>query len=484
MEFRQNGASMLLEFIIFKFMRETFFRRSTRFIVTLLLCLPLGYALTVEVSAQSVRGFLSTPRADGLGVVGRLQMDARVDSFVMIQSADSLLQILLYGASESLDEELVREFRSGEFLPFQLVESTPIAAGLGIDLTLSEAQPYEARIYRDAGSNDLLIALTETDEVSLAILTDGIPIVTWPAMRSGVGSRAQSGVETGVQDNDDDNGRRRRGLFGRRDRGNDGESGDNASGIAGENNSQEDAEYNGVKENLKFDVVVLDAGHGGHDPGTIGVGGLYEKDIVLSVTKKVGAYIEEYLPNVKVVYTREDDRFIELHERGAIANRAQGDLFVSIHANSARSRSAYGAEVYFLGLTRTESALEVMKRENSVVRFEESTQIASLSEEDVLIYELANAANIETSQEIAARMEEQFSERARRRSRGVKQAAFVVLYHASMPALLVELGFISNAQEAQFLRSDYGQSIMASAIFRAIRDTKVEQEGGASEQAE
>jgi N-acetylmuramoyl-L-alanine amidase len=125
-----------------------------------------------------------------------------------------------------------------------------------------------------------------------------------------------------------------------------------------------------------------------------------------------------------------------------------------------------------------------MKRENSVVRLEESTKIASLSEEDVLIYELANAANIETSQEIAARMEQQFSERARRRSRGVKQAAFVVLYHASMPALLVELGFISNAQEAKFLRSDYGQSIMASAIFRAIRDTKVEQEGEASQQAE
>lgn len=420
-------------------------------------------------------------------------MDARVDSFVMIQSADSLLQILLYGASEALDEELVREFRSGEFLPFQLVESTPIAAGLGIDITLSETQPYEARMYRDAGSNDLLIALTETDEVSLAILTDGIPIVTWPAMRSGVGPGAQSGVgpgaqagvQPGVQDNDEDNERRRRRLFGRRDRGNDeAVSGQEANGAVGESNDEEDAEYNGVKENLKFDVVVLDAGHGGHDPGTIGVGGLYEKDIVLSVTKKVGAYIEEYLPDVKVVYTREDDRFIELHERGAIANRAQGDLFVSIHANSARSRSAYGAEVYFLGLTRTESALEVMKRENSVVRFEESTQIASLSEEDVLIYELANAANIETSQEIAARMEQQFSERARRRSRGVKQAPFVVLYHASMPALLVELGFISNAQEAQFLRSDYGQSIMASAIFRSIRDTKIEQEGGIVGQAE
>jgi N-acetylmuramoyl-L-alanine amidase len=416
-------------------------------------------------------------------------MDARVDSFVMIQSADSLLQILLYGASESLDEELVREFRSGEFLPFQLVESTPIAAGLGIDVTLSEAQPYEAQMYRDARSNDLLIALTETDEVSLDILTDGIPIVTWPAMSSGASSGASSGVQSdpqsGVQDDDGDNGRRRRGLFGRRDRGNDEEEGGNAaSGVTGEGNRQDDAEYNGVKENLKFDVVVLDAGHGGHDPGTIGVGGLYEKDIVLSVTKKVGGYIEEYLPDVEVVYTREDDRFIELHERGAIANRAQGDLFVSIHANSARSRSAYGAEVYFLGLTRTESALEVMKRENSVVRLEESTKIARLSEEDVLIYELANAANIETSQEIAARMEQQFSERARRRSRGVKQAAFVVLYHASMPALLVELGFISNAQEAKFLRSDYGQSIMASAIFRAIRDTKVEQEGEASQQAE
>lgn len=433
----------------------------------------------MEVSAQSVQGFLSTPRADGLGFVGRLQMDARVDSFVIIQSADSLLQILLYGTQEPIQDDLVQTFRTGEFSPFTVIESTPIAAGLGIDITLSEAQPYQAQMYRDAGSNDLLIALTETDDISLAILTDGIPIVTWPSMVT----TQRTDAATSVVDEDSENNGRRRGLFGRRDR----EESQENSSLNGQNNdplNQDDLEYNGVKENLKFDVVVLDAGHGGHDPGTIGVGGLYEKDIVLSVTKKVGAYIEEYLPDVKVVYTREDDRFIELHERGAIANRAQGDLFVSIHANSASSRSAYGAEVYFLGLTRTESALEVMKRENSVVRLEESTQIASLSEEDVLIYELANAANIEASQEIATRMEQQFSERARRRSRGVKQAAFVVLYHASMPALLVELGFISNAQEAQFLNSDYGQSIMASAIFRAIRDTKVEQEGEEVQRAE
>jgi N-acetylmuramoyl-L-alanine amidase len=470
---------MLLEFIIFKSMREKIFRRSARLILTLLLSLPVGWGFPMDLSAQSVQGFLSTPRADGLGFVGRLQMDARVDSFVIIQSADSLLQILLYGAQEPIKEDLVRTFRMGEFSPFQSVESTPIAAGLGIDLTLSEAQPYQAQMYRDAASNDLLIALTETDDISLAILTDGIPIVTWPSMVT----TQRQGDGTSVDDEDSENDRRRRGLFGRRDRA-DSQENSLPEDQTNTPSTQDDEEYNGVKENLKFDVVVLDAGHGGHDPGTIGVSGLYEKDIVLSVTKKVGAYIEEYLPDVKVVYTREDDRFIELHERGAIANRAQGDLFVSIHANSARSRSAYGAEVYFLGLTRTESALEVMKRENSVVRLEESTQIASLSEEDVLIYELANAANIETSQEIAARMEQQFSERARRRSRGVKQAPFVVLYHASMPALLVELGFISNAQEAQFLNSDYGQSIMASAIFRAIRDTKIEQEGEAAQQAE
>jgi N-acetylmuramoyl-L-alanine amidase len=237
--------------------------------------------------------------------------------------------------------------------------------------------------------------------------------------------------------------------------------------------SDEDISYNQIRNNLKFDVVVLDAGHGGHDPGSLGYGGVREKEIALNVTKKVGKYIETYLPEVKVVYTRSNDTFVELHERGSIANRAEGDLFVSIHCNAFTNRNAYGSEVFFLGLARTDEALETMKKENSVIRFEENSLKTELTEEDILIYELANAGYLQNSQRLAEKIEYQFSERARRRSRGVKQAGFMVLYHASMPAILVELGFISNPNEAKYLSSEYGQDIMASAIFRAIRDYKV-----------
>nr|WP_286670584.1 N-acetylmuramoyl-L-alanine amidase [Fodinibius salsisoli] len=223
---------------------------------------------------------------------------------------------------------------------------------------------------------------------------------------------------------------------------------------------------------MKFDVVVLDPGHGGHDPGTIGHGGIQEKDIVLDIAKKVGDYIKSNMPGVKVVYTRDDDTFIELEERGSIANRHEGDLFVSIHCNAAHSRRAYGSEVYFLGLERSKTALEVMKRENKVVRANDDVEQKQLSQEDLLIYELANSGYISTSERIAGMLEHQFDDRAQRHSRGVKQARFVVLYHASMPAVLVETGFISNPDEGRYLSTEYGQNIISSAIFRAIRDYK------------
>jgi len=225
-------------------------------------------------------------------------------------------------------------------------------------------------------------------------------------------------------------------------------------------------------------VVVLDAGHGGRDPGSIGVGGIREADIALKVALKVGEYIEQNIPDLKVVYTRTDNSFVGLAERGQIANENNGDLFVSIHANSFahsnvhRQRSANGAEVYFLGMARSQSALDVMKRENAVIRFEEE-QTQQLTEEDLLIYELTNAGNMRTSEELAVYIEQQFRERAQRRSRGVKQAGFQVLYEASMPGVLIELGFISNPDEARFLNTEYGQAIVASAIFRSIRDFKL-----------
>ncbi|NGP88187.1 N-acetylmuramoyl-L-alanine amidase [Aliifodinibius halophilus] len=233
-----------------------------------------------------------------------------------------------------------------------------------------------------------------------------------------------------------------------------------------------DSNYSKFKDKLKFDVVVIDPGHGGHDPGSIGYRNVKEKDIVLDIAKKVGDYIKEYLPDVKVVYTRDDDTFVGLQERGSIANKAEGDLFVSLHCNSFSSRQPHGTEVYFLGLEKSETALEVMKRENRLVRADNDTEQKELTQEELLIYELANSGYIASSERIAGMLEHQLDDRAQRRSRGVKQARFVVLYHASMPAVLVESGFISNPSEARYLTSDYGQSIIASAIFRSIRNYK------------
>lgn len=227
----------------------------------------------------------------------------------------------------------------------------------------------------------------------------------------------------------------------------------------------------------KLNTIVIDAGHGGHDPGAIGPRGTREKDVVLKISLRLGELIKEQMPDVNVVYTRSDDRFINLYERGRMANRAKGDLFISIHANSHRNSQAFGAEVYFLGLHKSEDAFEVMKKENSVIALEDpATRTRELTDEEIILYELTNTAYIANSQYFSALIDEQFKSNAQRKSRGVKQAGFLVLYHASMPAVLVEVGFISNPSEEQFLRSENGQWLLAESIFKGIREyrTRVE----------
>ncbi len=228
----------------------------------------------------------------------------------------------------------------------------------------------------------------------------------------------------------------------------------------------------------RFDTVVIDAGHGGHDTGTRG-NGLREKDITLAVARKVGQYVQENL-GVKVVYTRTDDRFVTLRNRGRIANEAQGKLFVSIHVNSApgaSGRAAYGTETYFMGMYKNDAAKSVMERENSVVRLEEDPDAyADYDEEALILRTMANSVYLRKSERLAELVEGQFAGRVGRKSRGVKQAPFLVLWAASMPAVLVELGFLSNPEEARFLGSERGQDLLASAIFRSIRDLKAEYE--------
>ena len=221
-------------------------------------------------------------------------------------------------------------------------------------------------------------------------------------------------------------------------------------------------------------TIVIDAGHGGKDSGAIGKSGYLEKKLVLAVSLKVGQYLQENLPNVKVLYTRNSDEFIELHERANIANKNNADLFISIHANSAESSSAHGTETFVLGLHKTEDNLAVAKRENSVIKLEENTDKhykTDLSSPDGMIkLSMMQSAYLDQSIELASRIQSEFTERVSRTDRGVRQAGFVVLYKTTMPSILIELGFLSNYEEEKFLKSESGQDYMSSAIFRAVRD--------------
>ena len=222
-------------------------------------------------------------------------------------------------------------------------------------------------------------------------------------------------------------------------------------------------------------TIVIDPGHGGHDSGCLGHTHSNEKHIALAIGLKLGAYIEEHLPDVKVVYTRKTDVFVELEERAAIANRNNADLFISIHCNAA-SPAAFGAETFVMGLHKSEGNLNVAKRENSVMELEENYieryGFDFSSAETYIMLSLTRDAYLEQSTEFAAMVQEQFRERVGRRDRGVKSAGFWVLWRTNMPSVLIETGFLTNPGEEEFLKSDRGQDYMASAIYRAFRDYK------------
>lgn len=229
---------------------------------------------------------------------------------------------------------------------------------------------------------------------------------------------------------------------------------------------------------MVFKTVVIDAGHGGKDPGAIGKVAK-EKDIVLNVALKLGKYIRENMPDVNVVYTRDKDVFVPLNERAEIANKNKADLFISIHANAISTPKIYGAETFVLGLHRSKENLEVAKLENSVIVLEDdyTTTYEGFdpnSAESYIIFELMQNIHIDQSIHMASLVQRQFKERVGRHDRGVKQAGFLVLRQATMPSVLVELGFLTNQTEEKFIASDEGQTYMASAIYRAVRDFKNE----------
>lgn len=235
---------------------------------------------------------------------------------------------------------------------------------------------------------------------------------------------------------------------------------------------------NGVtaQNNSKFKVV-LDPGHGAKDYGAI-YHGFIEKNIALSVALKVGALLEKD-PEVDVVYTRKTDVFIELNERANIANNAKASIFVSIHCNGAVNQTAYGTETFIMGTTRNASNLEVAKKENDVISLEKDYKLKyegydPKKPESVIGLEVIQQQFNSQSIELASRIETGISTNLDRKSRGVKQAGFLVLRNIYMPRVLVELGFISNKPEGEFLNSEAGQDKLAAAIANAILNYKKE----------
>lgn len=224
-------------------------------------------------------------------------------------------------------------------------------------------------------------------------------------------------------------------------------------------------------------TVVIDAGHGGKDPGAVGPTGVKEKNVVLSVAKKTGNYIKQNFPDVKVIYTRETDVFLELYERSAIANKNDADLFISIHANAAASTEAYGTETFVLGLHKTEANLEVAKRENAVIElednFDKNYSFNPNSPEGHIMMTMAQNAYLDQSIFLASAIQKEFETKAKRYNRGVKQAGFYVLYKTTMPSILIELGFLSHTEEEKYLNSDEGQDYLSSAIYRAFKEYKL-----------
>ena len=228
-------------------------------------------------------------------------------------------------------------------------------------------------------------------------------------------------------------------------------------------------------------VVVIDAGHGGHDSGAVGKTAK-EKNINLKVALKLGKLIEGKCNDVKVIYTRKTDVFVNLNRRAEIANEAKADLFISVHTNAlANNHTARGASTWTLGLARSSANLDVAKRENAVILYEDDykTRYAGFdpnSSESYIIFEFMQDQFMSQSVHFASMIQQQFKSNSKRVDSGVHQAGFLVLRATSMPSVLVELGFISTPAEEKYLASEEGSSSMANSIFNAFLAYKTEQQ--------
>jgi N-acetylmuramoyl-L-alanine amidase len=219
---------------------------------------------------------------------------------------------------------------------------------------------------------------------------------------------------------------------------------------------------------LKIGRIVIDAGHGGHDTGTIGPTGLMEKDLCLDVALRLGKIIQQRLPGADVVYTRSDDTFIPLEERTHIANEAKADLFISIHANSSHDHQARGIETYYLNLKGSPDAMEVASRENA-------TASESIHDLDDIVKKIARSEKIDESREFASDIQDSLAKRIQKqykpvKDRGVRKAPFVVLIGADMPSILTEISFLSNPADEQLLKKPEHRQRVAEGLYQGVAD--------------
>ncbi|MFQ5602318.1 MAG: N-acetylmuramoyl-L-alanine amidase [bacterium] len=232
------------------------------------------------------------------------------------------------------------------------------------------------------------------------------------------------------------------------------------------------AKINSDKEKWRIDRIVLDPGHGGRDPGTIGKNGIYEKDVVLAIAKKVKDLIRRKT-NMQVFMTRDSDVYLTLPARTQLANKKQGKLFISIHANWNRNSRVNGASTYFLGLAKSEEALEIAQLENAVIKFDDhETNGSQYNDESIILAAMAQNDYNKESQDFAAMVQKSIKKYTGLVDRGVKQAGFYVLVGASMPNVLIETAFLSNRNDERNLKSRSFQQKMANAIFTSIMQFK------------
>lgn len=232
------------------------------------------------------------------------------------------------------------------------------------------------------------------------------------------------------------------------------------------------------KNSTKLSTVVIDAGHGGKDPGCIS-GTMREKNITLSVALALGEKINKEFPDVKVVYTRSTDVYVGLYERGEIANKANADLFISIHVNAAKSTAASGVETFVMGIGKQQGNLEVAMKENDVISYEDdyTTKYDGYepgSAESFIIFSLMQYTHLDQSMRFANMIQKEYIKNVPLMDRGVKQAGFLVLWKTAMPSILTEIGFISNAKDYKFITSDDGHDMIVKSIFDSFAKYKAE----------